>query len=324
MFIQQFKPWCIENVRTSKPSLRDLIIYMLILYYSSFNFQHCQYYIEIVKFDFKTRHIHGLDDGKRMVFFSVVHGIKKTSGLIEINGLSGIYKDQKTKTHPLNVFNNLTSPDDVISCTDMKQNIYMQLLCGLVQRDQVVSVGAHFPPTLIRAMKFLQKNWEELCSNIRTGLISDWITDPSGRKATSTILSKEMPDLANTIEEKCRGKSWEGIIKKLWPKAKMIQTKVTGSIAQYIPVLEFYSGGLPLVSMRYTCSECSIGINLKPLSKPSDILYTLMPNMAYFEFIQICQQGNTEMSQKVVDLSSLKIGQQYELVVTTSTGNFLP
>ncbi|KAI5656183.1 hypothetical protein M9H77_24976 [Catharanthus roseus] len=57
--------------------------------------------------------------------------------------------------------------------------------------------------------------------------ISDWIIDPESRKAVSCILTKEIPYLANEIEELCKGESWKGIIKKLWPKAKIIDTVVT-------------------------------------------------------------------------------------------------
>lgn len=70
--------------------------------------------------------------------------------------------------------------------------------------------------------------------------------------------------MANEIEELCKGESWKGIIKKLWPKAKIIDTVVTGSMAQYISTLEYYNGGLPLVSIAYGSSESSIGINMKP------------------------------------------------------------
>ncbi|KAL3537429.1 hypothetical protein ACH5RR_000795 [Cinchona calisaya] len=37
-------------------------------------------------------------------------------------------------------------------------------------------------------------------------------------------------------------------------------------MAQYIKTLEFYSGGLPLVSAAYASSEGSFGICLKPLT----------------------------------------------------------
>jgi hypothetical protein len=37
----------------------------------------------------------------------------------------------------------------------------------------------------------------------------------------------------------------------MWPNTKYIDTIVTGSMAQYVPTLNRYSGGLPIISMMY-------------------------------------------------------------------------
>jgi auxin responsive GH3 family protein len=110
-------------------------------------------------------------------------------------------------------------------------------------------------------------------------------------------------------------------------------------MAQYIPTLEFYSGGLPLVSTMYGSSECYLGINFKPLSNPYDVSYTLLPNMAYFEFLPVdnnhkevvpdvqCNgvsvtDRNGKEKVEAVDLVDVKLGHYYELIVTTFTGEF--
>lgn len=258
------------------------------------------------------------------------------SGLMARPVLTSYYKSKNFRNRPFNRFNVYTSPDETILCPDSKQSMYCQLLCGLVQREEVLRVGAVFSSALLRAIKFLEDHWQELCSNIRTGHLSDWITDPSCRNAVSIALNKPNPELADLIEQECcgGGESWEGIIKKLWPKTKYIEVIVTGSMAQYIPTLEFYSGGLPLVSIMYASSECYFGINFKPLCQPSDVSYTLLPNMAYFEFLPVVKYSS-ELSQELqcngltcakkeetqpVDLVNVKLGHYYELVVTTFTG----
>ncbi|KAK4758070.1 hypothetical protein SAY87_019371 [Trapa incisa] len=88
-------------------------------------------------------------------------------------------------------------------------------------------------------------------------------------------------------------------------------------MAQYIPTLEFYSGGIPFVSMIYASSESFCGINLQPLSKPSDVSYTFLPNMAFFEFLPL---ENSHGETETVDLVDVKPGHYYELIVTTFTG----
>ena len=292
---------------------------------------------------YKFRYVDGLDQGKGMYLLFIKPEIITPAGLTARPVLTSYYKSGNFRNRPFNRFNIYTSPDETILCSDSKQSMYCQLLCGLVQRDEVLRVGAVFASAFLRAIKFLEENWREMCSNIRTSHVSDWITDPSCRNAVSLILSKPNSDLADLIEHECGTKSWEGIIKKLWPRTKYIEVIVTGSMAQYIPTLEFYSGGIPLVSTMYASSECYFGINFKPLSKPSDVSYTLLPNMAYFEFLPV-EKNHEEMSEEIqcngvsdqnciqeedkregmqtVDLVDVKLGHYYELVVTTSTGIF--
>lgn len=278
------------------------------------------------------RYVDGLDQGKAMYLLFIKPEIRTPSGLMARPVLTSYYKSSNFLNRPYNRFNIYTSPDETILCPDSKQSMYCQLLCGLIQRDEVLRVGAVFASAFLRAIKFLEAHWEEMCLNIRTGHISDWIMDPRCRGAVAPTLRGPNPELAGTVEKECRGKSWEGIIKRLWPRTKYIEVIVTGSMAQYIPMLEFYSGGLPLVSVMYASSECYFGINLQPLSKPSDVSYTLLPNMAYFEFLplennheEIAREAHCNgdaLNQETVDLVDVKLGHHYELVVTTFTGEF--
>ncbi|XP_040967985.1 indole-3-acetic acid-amido synthetase GH3.17-like [Gossypium hirsutum] len=171
---------------------------------------------------------------------------------------------------------------------------------SLIQRDEVVKVGSLFASVVLRGIKFLENHWQELCYDIKTGRLSDWITDSGCRDAASLVM-KPNPEQADLIENICNCKSWEGIVRKLWPKARYIYCVCTGIMRQYIAELEFYCRGLPLVSTSYACSEAICGINLEPLCKPCDVSYTFLPNI------------DTEL----VDLVNVKVGQCYELVVST-------
>ena len=212
--------------------------------------------------------------------------VSTPSGLGARPVLTSYYKSDNFRKRPFNRYNVYTSPDQTILCPDTKQSMYCQLLCGLLERDQVLRVGAVFASAFLRAIKFLEDHWQELCSNIRSGHLSHWIIDSSCRNVVSAML-KPNHELADLIEMQCIERSWEGIIKRVWPRTKFIEVIVTGSMAQYIPTLEFYGKGLPLVSTMYASSECFFGINFKPLSKPRDVSYTFIPNMAYFEFLPV-------------------------------------
>lgn len=144
------------------------------------------------------------------------------------------------------------------------------------------------------------------------------------------IILKPDPKLADFIAAECGKPSWQGIITKLWPNTKYVDVIVTGTMSQYIPTLDYYSNGLPLVCTMYASSECYFGVNLKPLCKPSEVSYTLIPTMAYFEFLPVHRNNhsisvpkalNEKEQQELVDLVDVKLGQEYELVVTTYAGN---
>ncbi|KAL2522532.1 Auxin-responsive GH3 family protein [Forsythia ovata] len=95
-------------------------------------------------------------------------------------------------------------------------------------------------------------------------------------------------------------------------------------MAQYIPTLDYYSGCLPILCTLYASSECYFGINLKPMSKPSEASYTIMPNMGYFEFLPHDPINSVLLSHdsppRLVDLVDVEVGKEYELVITTYAG----
>jgi auxin responsive GH3 family protein len=141
------------------------------------------------------------------------------------------------------------------------------------------------------------------------------------------FLALPNPELAYELEEICSCGPWKGILGRLWPNVKYIEAVLTGTMAQYIPMLEFYSGGrIPLVCTMYASSESYFGVNLRPLCKPTDVSYTILPNMAYFEFIpledglRVTEDDEVVENDKLVNLVDVKVGCYYELVVTTFSG----
>ncbi|KAJ7948220.1 putative Indole-3-acetic acid-amido synthetase GH3.3 [Quillaja saponaria] len=277
----------------------------------------------------------GLDKGKGMYLLFIKSEARTPGGLVARPVLTSYYKSSNFKDRPFDPYNIYTSPNETILCPDSYQSMYSQLLCGLCQNLDVLRVGAVFASGFIRAIKFLEKNWVLLSNDIRTGTLDPKITDPLVREAVLKML-KPNPKLADFIEAECAKESWKGIITRIWPNTKYIDVIVTGAMSQYIPILDYYSNGLPLVCTMYASSECYFGLNLNPLCKPSDVSYTLVPTMAYFEFLplnrkNICPNSVSDpdvaafsdmkqQNKKLVDLVDVQLGQEYELVVTTYAG----
>ncbi|KAL0399314.1 UNVERIFIED_CONTAM: Indole-3-acetic acid-amido synthetase GH3.6 [Sesamum radiatum] len=239
-----------------------------------------------------SQFVPGLDQGKAMYFLFIKCETKTPGGLLARPVLTSYYKSSHFKDRPFDPYTNYTSPNETILCPDSYQSMYSQMLCGLCQNKEVLRVGAVFASGFIRAIRFLEKHWTLLCHDIRTGTINSLITDPSVREAVMRILKPD-PKLADFIESECSKESWQGIITKLWPNTKYIDVIVTGTMSQYIPTLDYYSDGLPLV--------CTINNGLtNSISMPKSL--------------------NEKEQQELVDLVDVKLGQEYELVVTTYAG----
>ncbi|KAJ8898806.1 hypothetical protein K2173_007231 [Erythroxylum novogranatense] len=277
-----------------------------------------------------NQYVPGLDEGKAMFLNFVKAEMSTPCGLPARTVLTSYYKSKHFKCRTRDSFHDFTSPDQAILCKDSNQSMYCQLLAGLIYRHQVLRLGAVFASALLRAISFLERNWVHLCNDIRRGELDPLVTDPECRLCMSRILSSPNPALADEIEEICNSSSWKGILCHLWPRAKYIEAVVTGSMAQYIPSLQYYSEGkLPLVCCMYASSECYFGVNLNPLCDPADVAFTILPNMCYFEFIPLGENGSWLMcveeeeevaNDKLVDLVHVRLGCYYELVVTTFAG----
>lgn len=247
---------------------------------------------------------------------------KTPSGLLARPVLTSYYRSDLFKTRPYDPYNVYTSPNEAILCVDSFQSMYTQMLCGLIMREEVLRVGAVFASGLLRAIRFLQLNWQQLADDISTGTLNPKITDPSLRESISKLV-KPNPELSEFITKECSEENWEGIITRIWPNTKYLEVIVTGAMAQYIPTLDYYSNGLPLSSTMYASSECYFGLNLKPMATPSEVSYTIMPNMGYFEFLPHGPNApalSRDSPPRLVDLADVEVGKEYELIITTYAG----
>ncbi|KAM0883823.1 hypothetical protein ACQ4PT_031400 [Festuca glaucescens] len=211
--------------------------------------------------------------------------------------LTSIYKSEGFRNRPHDPFHDYTSPTAAIVWPDTFQSMYAQMLCGMCQRHQVLRIGAVFATGLLRAVRFLQLNWEQLAADIEAGALTPRVVDESVREAVAGILRPD-PELARFVRDECAKAEWAGILARVWPNARYLEAVITGTMAQYVPTLSHYSGGLPMVSISYASSECYFGVNLRPLCDPSE-------------------EGDDPV---LVDLARVEAGREYEIVITTFAG----
>lgn len=260
-----------------------------------------------------------LGNGKALQFIYSSKQIKTNGGLAAGTATTNVYRSAQFKSTMQAIQSQCCSPDEVIFGPDFHQSLYCHLLCGLIFRDEVESVFSTFAHSLVHSFRTFEEVWEELCSNIRDGVLSSWVTVPSIRAAMSKLL-KPNPELADLIYKKCEGLSnWYGVIPELFPNAKYIYGIMTGSMEPYLKKLRHYAGHLPLMSADYGSSEGWVGANVKPMLPPEMVTFAVLPNVGYFEFIPL--KESAQGLNKPIGLTEVKIGEVYEIIVTNVAGN---
>jgi auxin responsive GH3 gene family len=104
----------------------------------------------------------GLSKGKAMHLLFVKAEASTTSGIPVRSVLTSYYKGPHFLHRRHDLYNSYTSPDEIILCPDSRQSMYCQLLCGVVERQHVLRLGAVFASAFLRSISFLEKNWWEI------------------------------------------------------------------------------------------------------------------------------------------------------------------
>lgn len=281
-------------------------------------------------FAFRNREF-PIGNGKALQLIYSSKQFKTKGGLAAGTATTNVYRNFQYKQTMKAIQSQSCSPDEVIFGPDFHQSLYCHLLCGLIFRNEVQLVSSTFAHSIIHAFRTFEQVWEELCTDIRDGVLSSRITVPTIRTAMSRLLKPD-PHLAELIYNKCSGLSnWYRLIPELFPNAKYIYGIMTGSMEPYLKKLRHYAGELPLLSADYGSSEGWIGANVNPQLPPKLATYAVLPHIGYFEFIplrvDIEDQDHNKMDRsflcmepKPVGLTEVKIGEEYEIILTNGAG----
>jgi auxin responsive GH3 family protein/jasmonic acid-amino synthetase len=274
-----------------------------------------------------------VEDGKALQFIYGSRQFTTTGGLTATTATTNVYRSEEFMPTMRAIQSQVCSPEAVIFGADFAQSLYCHLLCGLLYADEVRIVSATFAHSLVLAFQTFERVWEDLCADIRAGSLSQTrVTAPAVRRAVEALLTGPNPALADEVVRRCAGLSnWYGVIPALFPNARYVHGIMTGSMEHYVKKLRHYAGGLPLVAAEYGASEGWVGANVEPETPPESVTFTVLPNIAYFEFIPLkatsCCHGGADdddtsyAEAEPVGLTEVAVGEHYEVVVTTFAGN---
>lgn len=276
-----------------------------------------------------------MKNGRELQFTYSSKEIKTKGGLVAASNITNLFSSPEYNIKMKPIRSVLCSPDEVmLAKDDYNQSLYCHLICGLVFCEEVQLISAVFAHNLIRAFRTLEHVWEQLCADIRAGMLSCQIKDPALRTAVSAAaLPRPNSVLADLICRKCKGLSssnWAGLVPELFPKVKYVYAKMTGSMEPYLKKMRHYAGEVPLVSGDYGASEAKIAANINPRSPPELVTYVVLPDCGYFEFLPLPEKYNTRnydgrqqhdrTEVKPLGITEVKVGEEYEMVVTNFAG----
>lgn len=213
-----------------------------------------------------------------------------------------------------------SSPREVIIGSNMQQQIYCHLLCGLRNSEIIDGIITPYGIGLIRVFSLLESNWEKLCDDLENGYPCLDVTEVAMRDSVIEVLGGPQPDLSKRIRSICRESDWGGIVSKLWPNIRYVKCITTGSMNQYYSKIKYYAREVPVLGGDYFASECCVGINLDLAQPPEKTRFVMLPTAAYFEFLPFDMERSEVVGEETVDFSGVEIGKMYEVIVTTYRG----
>ncbi|OIW17212.1 hypothetical protein TanjilG_02501 [Lupinus angustifolius] len=270
-------------------------------------------------FAFRNRE-YPIKNGKALNFIYSSKQFKTKGGLLAGTATTNVFRNVSYKCGMKALQSQCCSPDEVIFGPDFYQSLYCHLLCGLIFRDEVQLVSSTFAHSIVHSFRTFEQVWEDLCTDIREGVLNSRVTVPSIRTAMSKIL-KPNPELANLVHKKCvkLSHNWYGLIQEIFPNAKYVYGIMTGSMEPYLKKLRHYAGELPLLTADYGSSEGWIGANVNPKVAPEMATYAVLPQIGYFEFIPL-NEIELCIDSQPLGLTEVKVGEEYEIVITNPAG----
>ncbi|NWR80649.1 GHDC protein, partial [Centropus unirufus] len=192
----------------------------------------------------------------------------------------------------------------------------VQLLFALQERAlHVLEVG--LAAELHDALAMLHAGWPGLAQDLELGKLSPQPGLPEDARGRLQALL--VPDAARAAELRAEcACGFEGIVQRLWPQLEVVVVGTAQGAEQlYCDALrQADCKGLPFYCPFYRAAGALLGVNLWP-EEPAP-RFLLCPDWAFCEFLP-CP---AEEELRTVLLDELWEGREYELVLTSRTGEY--
>ena len=205
-----------------------------------------------------------------------------------------------------------TTPPEVFQLTDYQLANYLHLLYALREKG-FKYISAAFASSLYDIFAMLEKCWRQLVQDVATGKISANLPIEATLRTALENKMRPNPRRAEELEREFK-KGFAGIARRIWPNFAYVCGVAGGSFEIYVPKIKWYIANTPIFSGAYGATEGLVAICLS--ADCTD--YAVMPHVAYHEFIPANEVDSA--NPRCLDLHELKLGESYEVVVTSYCG----
>jgi hypothetical protein len=207
-----------------------------------------------------------------------------------------------------------TSPMEVCQVQHQPSLWYLHALFGLAERDALF-IATPFSSQLLAWLGLLIRHSDRLVRDLRDGTLSNHLQLVECQRARLLRLLSAQPARAEEVARAFTGDS-AGLAMRLWPRMRYVQTVSSGTFALARDRLRAILGPTILLhSVAYGSSEGMIGVSVHP-GELDD--YVLACGQCFFEFIPSAAMA--ERQPTTVDAKQLRIGEQYEVVLSSYSG----
>ena len=222
----------------------------------------------------------------------------------------------------------LVAPADVFDLSD-EQVAYHVLAVFALQEPEVGRMETLLATVVYGFWLYIEKHWQTICEDIERGSLSlEFLNEKLDRSSSESaasnmnLLLKISTQLTPNPRRAARLRrefqaGFHNICKRVWPNMTSVRMLNTGGFAHAAGILrDVYMPGVAQLSFLHVSSEGFVGIDVSCI--PSAGTYTAATQMTFFEFIREADSGEEQPDTLLAD--QLKVGESYEVVLTTDRG----
>lgn len=216
--------------------------------------------------------------------------------------LSAVYYDYLRQSGTLDT-DNYVEKDNFLFSNESIPIQYVKLRLALIEENLNVIESIYLYEIDV-LLEYLYKNWMLLLNDIKENKCSVILSNTIKEKLNLIVCDKKRLFYLEGIFKKYNGKP---LLNQIWPEMKYL-SGIGQKNAHYIHRIKKYAPTIPIYYFAYASSECMCGI----ATQLDTDEYVLLPQSAYYEFL--------DERQSLYLPSEVKIGEKYELIITTFTG----